>query len=140
MRDAGYLDLVLETLRLHIPVGVRDELGTDAASMNARLLDVEGDRAAWEADTPVDEQVIRGAKEMRLPVLSDDLDVLGAILDARLRAYTARIMLECLLYRRVIENEAYDAYKRGLSRRMRYTPSLYAAAEELHWEIRKEIG
>ncbi|MFW6291729.1 MAG: hypothetical protein ACOC7V_05315, partial [Spirochaetota bacterium] len=88
----------------------------------------------------VDAQVIVAAGQMQLPVLSDDLDLLGRAAEHEIAGYTVRAMLELLLLRERVDLETYTRFKRSLSELVRYAVPLYLAAEELHWQIRKEIG
>lgn len=100
----------------------------------------DGEPPEAESGVPVDEQVIAAARCRSVPVLSDDLEVLGRAHDEGLSTYTTRLMLELLLLRRRIDLETYVGHKRALAHAIRYAVPLYVAAEEIHWEIRKAIG
>ena len=138
---AGFLLPLAETVSLTAPPGVFDELGQDIAQeAGLALVRRLSDRESIYRGYKVDAQVIVAARELGLPVLSDDLTLLGRAAENEIAGYTIRTMLELLLLREKIDLEAYRRFKRTLSDLVRYAVPLYVAAEELHWQIRKEIG
>ncbi|MFW5689323.1 MAG: hypothetical protein ACOC1U_07115 [Spirochaetota bacterium] len=138
---AGFLMLLGQTVALKAPPGVFDELGKQLAEP-AGLDQIHrlGDSEAIYRGYKVDAQVIVAARQMGLPVLSDDLTLLGRAADHEIAGFTIRTMLELLLLRGKVDLETYTRLKRTLSELVRYAVPLYLAAEELHWQIRKEIG
>lgn len=138
---AGFLLPLVQTVTLTAPPGVFDELRGDIPD-EAGLSQVRHirDNETVYRGYKVDAQVIVAAGQLQLPVLSDDLALLGRAEDQEIAGYTVRTMLELLLLREVIDLEAYTRFKRSLSELVRYAVPLYVAAEELHWQIRKEIG
>jgi len=138
---AGFLLPLVQTVRLIAPPGVFDELRGKIPAASGlgevqRLPDIE---AVYEG-YKVDAQVIVAASQAKLPVLSDDLTLLGRAAEHEIAGFTIRAMLELLLLRERIDLDAYTRFKRTLSSLVRYAVPLYLAAEELHWQIRKEIG
>ena len=138
---AGFLLPLAKTVTLTAPPGVFDELA-DRIPHEAGLGLVERirDNEAVYHGYKVDAQVIVAAGQMQLPVLSDDLGLLGRAAEREIAGYTIRAMLELLLLRERVDLETYTRFKRSLSELVRYAVPLYVAAEELHWQIRKEIG
>lgn len=138
---AGFLLPLVQTVGLTAPPGVFDELQNrilpDAGL--GRIAHISVDESLYQG-YQVDAQVIVAAKQLGLPILSDDLTLLSRAEDQEIAGFTIRAMLELLLLRRKIDLDAYTQFKRTLSDLVRYAVPLYVAAEELHWQIRKEIG
>ena len=136
---AGFLLPLVRTVRLVAPPGVLDELGDRVADRATVLLieHIPEDEALYR-DYRADAQVVIAARQSGLPVLSDDLRLLARAAQHDIAGYTIRVMLELLLMRRVIDLESYTRFKRSLSGLVRYAVPLWVAAEELHWQIRKE--
>ena len=138
---AGFLLPLVQTVRLIAPPGVLGEL-------RGRILPEAGlggvhrvsDNESLYEGYQVDAQVIVAASQTKLPVLSDDLTLLGRAADREIAGYTIRAMLELLLLRERVDLETYTGFKRSLAQLVHYAVPLYVAAEELHWQIRKEIG
>lgn len=139
LQRAGYLSHVSEAVTLHCPPGVIRELSAGKTAISSGINPIDGDEDLYEGYA-VDAQVVVAARQMRLPALSDDLTLLGRAAEHGVPGYTARSMLELLLLRGAISMDNYRRFKRTLSSLVRYAVPLYIAAEELHWEIRKEIG
>jgi hypothetical protein len=138
---AGFLLPLVQTVKLTSPPGVFDELqGKIPAESGIGLVRrIENNEAVYQG-YKVDAQVIVAAGQLHLPVLSDDLSLLGRAEEHEIAGFTIRAMLELLLLREKIDLETYTRFKRSLSDIVRYAVPLYLAAEELHWQIRKEIG
>jgi hypothetical protein len=139
MTDAGFIDRAMDAKRFFVPPGVLKELGAMNAERYSGLRTMESDSGLYEGFT-VDAQVVVAARQLRLPVVSDDLTLLGRAIEQGIAGYTARILLELLLLGGHVSLEEYAEFKLALSGLIRYAVPLYLAAEELHWEIRKEIG
>ncbi len=138
---AGFLLPLVQAVRLTAPPGVFDELrGEVANEAGLRFVTRIKDNEAVYRGYKVDAQVIVAAGQSRLPILSDDLTLLGRAAEHEIAGYTVRAMLELLLLQRRIDLESYARFKRSLSELVRYAVPLWVAAEELHWQIRKEIG
>ena len=137
----GFLLILAQTVQLVAPPGVFRELGgrIDPGSGLGLVRHLAHDEQLYEG-YDVDAQVIVAAAQEALPVLSDDLTLLGRAADREIAGYTVRAMLELLLLRGRVDLETYARFKRSLSSLVRYAVPLYVAAEELHWQIRKEIG
>jgi len=88
----------------------------------------------------VDAQVVVAALQNKAPVISDDFKLLERASGQGLQVFTVRTILELMLFRGTIDLDAYLEYKRKLSDLIRYAVPLFLAAEELHWEIRKQVG
>ncbi len=138
---AGFLLPLVQAVRLIAPPGVFDEVqGSIAGEAGLGFVGrVEEDKAVYRG-YDVDSQVIIAAQRSRLPILSDDLKLLGRAAKHEIAGYTVRTMLELLLLQRSIDLDGYTRFKRSLSEIVRYAVPLWVAAEELHWQIRKEIG
>ena len=139
IRDSGYLAAVCKAIELSVPPGVVNELGEDAQDIGP-CLTVARDSEAPTTQSPVDDQVLDLALHQGVPVLSDDLDILGSAAERGLPIHTARTLLEILLLQGHIDLKAYQDHRKSLSALVRYALPLYSAAEDLHQEIRKEIG
>lgn len=138
---AGFLLTLAQTVSLVAPPGVFDELaGGIAEEAGLGLVRRLSDNESIYRGYTVDAQVIVAASQLDLPVLSDDLTLLGRAAEREIAGYTVRAMLELVLLRGQIDLEGYSRCKRALSDLVRYAVPLYVAAEELHWQIRKEIG
>jgi hypothetical protein len=138
---AGFLLPLVQTVRLVAPPGVFSELDgrIPAASGLGEVKRIPDVEAIYEG-YKVDAQVIVAAGQANIPILSDDLTLLGRAAEQEIAGYTVRAMLELLLLRERIDIPTYGRFKRALSSLVRYAVPLYLAAEELHWQIRKEIG
>ncbi len=138
---AGFLLPLVRAVRLTAPPGVFDELrGKISREAGLQFVTRIEDNEAVYRGYKVDAQVIVAAGQSRLPILSDDLTLLGRAAEHEIAGYTVRAMLELLLLRQRIDLESYTRFKRSLSELVRYAVPLWVAAEELHWQIRKEIG
>ena len=138
---AGFLMPLAETVTLTAPPGVFGEL-REKIPLEAGLglvHHIQDNESLYEGYT-VDAQVVVAAGQLQLPILSDDLRLLSRAAEHEIAGYTIRAMLELLLLREKIDLETYTRFKRSLSDLVRYAVPLYVAAEELHWQIRKEIG
>ncbi len=138
---AGFLLPLVKAVRLIAPPGVFEELQENITGQAGLELvgRIKGNESAYRG-YKVDAQVIVAAQRSRLPILSDDLKLLGRAARHEIAGYTVRTMLELLLLQRKIDLEGYARFKRSLSELVRYAVPLWVAAEELHWQIRKEIG
>jgi hypothetical protein len=137
---AGFLLPLVKTVRLIAPPGVFEELqGAIAGVAGLGSIGTVDDESLYRG-YKVDAQVIVAAQRSRLPILSDDLRLLGRAAHHEIAGYTVRAMLELLLLHRRIDLDGYARFKRSLSGLVRYAVPLWVAAEELHWQIRKEIG
>ncbi|MFP4113848.1 MAG: hypothetical protein ACOC0E_03570 [Spirochaetota bacterium] len=138
---AGFLLPLVQTVKLTAPPGVfreiGDEIPAEAGLSGVRHID---DVETLYKGFSVDAQVVVAAKQLNIPILSDDLKLLGRAAESEIAGFTARTMLELLLLLEKIDLETYNRFKRALSGLVRYALPLYVAAEELHWQIRKEIG
>jgi hypothetical protein len=138
---AGFLLPLAQTVTLVAPPGVFSELkGRVPADAGINLIHHIKDNESIYAGYTVDAQVIVAGRQLSLPILSDDLTLLGRAAENEIAGYTIRAMLELLLLVEKIDLETYTRFKRSLSELVRYAVPLYVAAEELHWQIRKEIG
>jgi rRNA-processing protein FCF1 len=140
-KKAGFVLPMTRTLELITPPGVVDELKGDIDS-NAGLSAIdtmESSREIYSYYT-VDAQIIVAAMKRNAAVISDDFKLLGRAAEQGVSTYTVRTILELMLYRGTIDLDAYMQYKRKLSDLIRYAMPLFLAAEELHWEVRKEVG
>lgn len=137
----GFLMPLAETVKLTAPPGVFQELqGKIPRAAGLNLVEHIRDNEFVYKGYKVDAQVVAAAGQLSLPVLSDDLRLLDRAAEHEIAGYTIRAMLELLLLREKIDLETYSRFKRSLSELVRYAVPLYVAAEELHWQIRKEIG
>ena len=138
---AGFLMPLTQTIRIIAPPGVFGEIGKQSSPSTAidsigHLDESDGLYEGYQ----VDAQVVVAADQTGCPVLADDLRLLSRAAERGIAGYTVRVMLELMLLRSTVDFETYCRFKRSLSELVRYALPLYVAAEELHWEIRKEIG
>ncbi len=138
---AGFLIPLTQTIRIIAPPGVFDELGEwgDVSPAIAAIAHLEESDRVYEG-YQVDAQVVVAADKTGCAVLSDDLRLLARAAERGIAGYTVRVMLELMLLRSTVDLDTYCRLKRSLSEQVRYALPLYIAAEELHWEIRKETG
>ncbi|MFP4377319.1 MAG: hypothetical protein ACLFP4_09760 [Spirochaetales bacterium] len=140
-QKAGFVLPMTKTLKLITPPGVADELQGSLTPEEgfANVDTMESSRDIYGVYT-VDAQVVVAALQNKAPVISDDFKLLERASEQRLQVLTVRTILELMLFRGTIDLDAYLTYKRRLSELIRYAVPHFVAAEELHWEIRKQVG
>jgi rRNA-processing protein FCF1 len=140
-QKADFVLPMTKTLKLVTPPGVNDELqGSLTQEHGVSNIDtMESSRDIYGVYT-VDAQVVVAALQNKAPVISDDFKLLERASGQGLQVFTVRTILELMLFRGTIDLDAYLEYKRKLSDLIRYAVPLFLAAEELHWEIRKQVG
>lgn len=140
-KKAGFLLPLTRAVTLTAPPGVIKELqGEVAPELGLGNIDTMPEATDLYDGYAVDAQVVVTALRRRQPVVSDDYKLLQRAADQGIDGFTVRTMLELTLLRGKIDLKDYTRSKRALSGLIRYAMPLFLAAEELHWEIRKQIG
>jgi hypothetical protein len=138
---AGFLLPMTQAISLTAPPGVLQELQEEISpELGLANIDTMPESTALYEGYTVDAQVVVTALRRGQPVVSDDYKLLQRAADQGIDGFTVRTMLELTLLRGKIDLEGYVRCKRSLSGLIRYALPLFLAAEELHWEIRKQIG
>jgi len=131
MDRADFLEKLASSIRLFsIP-----EILSETGPVSKRIRPFIYNRTASSND----QKLISCALDLDLPIISEDKKILVAVKRANRPFFNSLMMLNFLLYRRIIQNHQYVQYHLALTKFARYSDDIWEFGANVHAAIKELI-
>ncbi|HEX3019815.1 MAG TPA: hypothetical protein VHP36_05920 [Chitinispirillaceae bacterium] len=132
MQKAGFLHSAIVHIQLHSPITVLDQTGFD-------LLQITSHDMKPYQQLSADQQLVNLAQNLSIPVISDDKWVLIKARAMGFPFYNSLMILNFLLYKRLVTLEFFDKYLHELITIARYSQTVIQYGSTVTNEILTRI-
>jgi hypothetical protein len=133
MYKCGFLDIATQSISLHTPKIVIEEIGISGLPLIVHNSIADGQMVT------ADKQVVQLAVDLKLPVISEDKKVLMDVAKYKLPYYNSLMVLNFLLFLKKIVLEQYDQYHCKLLSVARYSAFVLTYGENVKKCIMEKI-
>jgi len=128
MHNAGFFEELARTVKLYAPQEMMDEAGFDGLPISVVTCHLG-------MGTSADHALIACALAHRLPVISEDKQVLLSLEREEISYFNSLMILHFLLFRKVIDAETHAAYFHELTRSAWYSNQILEFGKKVYCRI-----
>ncbi len=132
MVKSGFFDVVTRNIQLHAPESCLRETGFSDLPVVGHLIDSLG--------TSADQQLLLLAKNLQLPLVSEDRKVLMSASRNGITYYNSLMMLNFLLYNKSIDTEMFSLFLQQLTLFAHYSEKVLLFGKEVTRMICEQMG